>query len=171
MIETDTIKIVKYILKKNGGRIRGRKRLQKLIYFIDSLHSLPDIKFYMDLYGPYSRELNDLIMLEGDPYGISSRLREYDDSVVVEISLIDREEVHLEGKLKCVVDRVLHDFGGLDIIRLEQYSSVHYITTTTGEKDPEKIKKILDLLKPSNFYTVRDIQKAIEFLEMKGYLY
>lgn len=173
MKKREAAQVVRYILRKLEGSVEGRKKLQKLVYFVDSIHSIKELSFFMGLYGPYSRELDDLIMVEGDSYGISSKLEEREGYIVTIISLAredEEKEVHLPERLREVVDEVIGKLGNLNASELELYSSVHYVATTTGERDPSEIWEILKMLKPSKGYSKEDIKRALEFLEEMGFL-
>ncbi|MCD6348389.1 MAG: DUF4065 domain-containing protein [Candidatus Korarchaeota archaeon] len=173
MRKREAAQVVRYILRKLEGSVEGRKKLQKLVYFVDSIHDIKELSFFMGIYGPYSRELDDLVMVEGDSYGISSKLEERGDYVVTIISLAreDKEkEVHLPERLKGAVDEVIDKLGDLSASELELYSSVHYVATTTGERDPSEIWEILRMLKPSKGYSKEDVKRALEFLEKTGFL-
>ncbi len=122
--------VVIYLLKRLGGRVKGVKKLMKLVFLIQYERKNEEIikylfkgkpitraEFYIWSYGPLSNEVYEVI---------DERLR-VDDSdvpVIIRIPLFDtsRSEKILPEQVKKRIDLIVEKYGSLHGFELEKIS-------------------------------------------------
>jgi uncharacterized protein YwgA len=115
--------LVAYLAKHT--KIKGKKALQKLVYFCTEMGIPVNCSFRMYLYGPYSDELaeeigdfihSDILCIENDGYTFTCGTA-CDDCC---------NEQELE-QYKEKIDKVIGLFSGFRPMMLELYATVHFI--------------------------------------------
>ena len=120
----DVASVVAYVATHRP--IRGRKALQKLLYFASELGLPLRVSFKMYLYGPYSHEvaqeydrlLFEEILVEKNQglFGAGPQCERYLEA--------HRREVEANRML---LDRLIELFGELSPLDLEMYATVHFV--------------------------------------------
>lgn len=153
--------------------IRGKKALQKLVYFLQEAGIPLGCTFSMHLYGPYSNEV----------------AQEYDELVALEILHEAPLRHDFEPGAKCRVyleeygakinphkdklDRIIDLLGQFPPMELEMYATTHFIATALFEtyetSESEKIIREVRQAKGAKF-SDDQIRKALDDMENWGLL-
>lgn len=161
---------VLYAIKKFDV-VPGKKALQKIMYFANIRSSL--FSFQWNNYGPYSEELNYIFedaAIDGTihvmPKSFSnSEIKQY-NMELSESGSSGLESFKLDRKLKTSVDFAYKILRGKTPRQMELLASVHYIVNDNEcNTDPEYVWSIINLLKPEQGFTQKDVMKAIEELK------
>lgn len=113
--------------------IRGKKALQKLVYFCTETGVPVYASFRMHIYGPYSNEVaeelieaiaKEIVKLDYDGFSFTkgTACQEY----------IDKYQQDIDA-YRAQIDRVLDTFGRYTPLELELYATVHFIATALQE--------------------------------------
>jgi len=153
----DDTRVLMYVVKRLGC-VRGKKALQKIMYFIKEFAVRLSYRFRWWLFGPFSRELYDDIDLL-----VSLGLLKYDD-VRCEISptgrlgeVVPDVEANIDEEAKVRIERLfekLRKVTGFDPFRLELAASIHFIVrygVGLERKDKDSVFKALREIKGEKF--------------------
>lgn len=153
---------VQLTLHAAGGKIQGRTRLQKTVYFLGLLTDhLDELGYQAHHYGPYSADVAEAMStLEGigfasstvasvgsvDPQGFEIRRTDYSltEEGVRAASRKDETHRELSVKLKAGLD-LLKRAGDLDYVKLSIAAKAFYLlqqcNATTSEKELPQLAK------------------------------
>ncbi|SHM87749.1 hypothetical protein SAMN05660826_02227 [Caldanaerovirga acetigignens] len=153
--------------------IRGKKALQKLVYFCTEIGVPVYASFRMHIYGPYSNEVaeelseaitKEIIKLSYDGFSFTkgNTCQKY----------IDEHKQDIDA-YRAKIDRVLDTFGKLSPLDLELYATVHFIATALqeayGNVDEQKVIAEVYRAKGGKF-TFSQIKQAYDNLITWGWL-
>lgn len=153
--------------------IRGKKALQKLVYFCAEAGVPISANFHLHIYGPYSNEVaeelaeavtKEIVKISPDGYTFSKGVSadKYIDG--------DRENIEASREK---IQKVLDKFGGLSPSDLELYATVHFITIALreayGQVTEEKVVREVYRAKGDKF-GVQRIKSAYKDLSNWGWL-
>lgn len=111
------------LLRYSGGRVEGRKRIQKLVYLLIKEHNIPfTFKFVPYFYGPYSSELSIFLetlvglgLVEEEGETISPRVIKFNYSLtkkgekVLERALEQVDRAHILNLKKFIEETMTMD--------------------------------------------------------------
>ncbi len=153
--------------------IKGRKALQKLVYFCQEAGVPVRASFRMHIYGPYSIEVAEELG-EAIAKGI---IKVGGDGVRFEPGLACEKVVaaHAEGLAahREKIEEVLQRLGGFAPINLELYATVHFIATALREVyGSVSEQKVLDevLAAKGDKFSPTTVSKAYRSLVEWGWL-
>lgn len=119
--------------------IKGKKALQKLVYFCNVMGISTGCSYRMYLYGPYSdylaREYETLVAKNILTYSSNSF------SVGSELNSVMVEKIDEIKKIEPQIESVIKLFGKMSALDLELYATVHFVAEsfkTIYEKDDEE---------------------------------
>jgi uncharacterized protein YwgA len=148
MTQEDRFAIIHYIVDKLKDV--GKIRMQKLVYFLQSIFDVPlGYDYKMHYYGPYSDELNDdLIAMQvsknveigADPSGYGYHIVPGTEAVATKDDVL--------GKYSEKIGKCLDDFGKFSPSELEILGTLHFVKYIAGVSDEEKIIEKTSMLKP-----------------------
>lgn len=132
--------IVLLALINNAGILRGRARLQKLLFLLENEENLNcNIKFEKRQYGPYSNEISEIInrLIE------SKIIIERTDDVYKDRSyyyminpekqeLVDKIILKLDENFYLKVNKIIKKFGNMPLTQLLKYVYSRYPSWTTN---------------------------------------
>ena len=155
------------------GDVRGRKRLQKLLYFLQEAEGQPlGLDYRMHYYGPYSPTLDARIQLLA-ARGLVEETTPADG--VSKFSLSAGAEAQLgrtPPSLHESIDRVLEHFGRLTPNAIELLATVHFLAQGRREVGDELEGKLVDEVnawkRPK--YSRGQIVSAVRRLGELGYI-
>ncbi|MDO9485392.1 MAG: macro domain-containing protein [Actinomycetota bacterium] len=176
-----------YSLRRNAvepwedGEGASAMEIQKLMYFAQQLQPKLNLNFVQGRYGPYSEAVRHLIQsMEG------SFLAGYGDGTqqVLDFMTISPTELGLERSAKLIenshpevqtliVEPVMETIDGFEgNYGLELLSSVHWVVSHEGSRDPANATKAVQAWteRKGRLFTFGHISKAIVQLEMAGML-
>jgi uncharacterized protein YwgA len=123
------------VVALNGGRLVGKTRLQKTMYFLESAGLGPGFDFQYHYYGPYSEDLAiasdeaDLLDLLDAKSEVSARGDEY---VIYETS---DAPVAIGQKYRASASRLLNVLRGYDAVTLELAATAHFLSENGFDHD------------------------------------
>lgn len=149
-----------------SGPVRGRKRLQKLAYFLQEAEDQPlGFDFRMYFYGPYSPNLDARLQLLES----LDLIRVGDEDGVAEYSINDASDLSGQPKMKKKIDRVLENFDEFSASKIELYATVHFLARRNADKSPQRLIGQLRAWKGSKF-SAKQATAALDGLTNIGYL-
>jgi hypothetical protein len=147
--------------------IKGKKALQKLVYFCAEAGVPIYANFRLHIYGPYSNEVaeelgeavtSEIVKVSPDGYSFSK------GSSCAKYFARDREDIEVNREK---IQRVLDVFGGFTPLELELYATIHFIATALseayGEVTEERVVKEVYRAK-GNKFNVQRIKSAYQDL-------
>ena len=148
------------------GPIRGRKRLQKLAYFLQEAEHQPlGFDFRMYYYGPYSPNLDARLQLLES----LDLIRVDDEDGVAEYSINDASNLSGQPTMKKKIARVLENFEEFSASQIELYATVHFLARRNADKNHQRLISQLRAWKGSKFSS-RQATAALAGLTSMGYL-
>lgn len=163
--------LIAYLADKTT--IRGKKALQKLVYFCAEAGVPISANFRLHIYGPYSNEVaeelveavtKEIVKISPDGYTFSKG--------VLADKYIDGDRENIEANRE-KIQKVLDKFGGLSPLDLELYATVHFITIALreayGQATEEKVVREVYRAKGDKF-GVQKIKSAYKDLSNWGWL-
>lgn len=154
-------------------KIRGKKALQKLVYFCAEAGVPLYVNFRLHIYGPYSNEVTEelgeavtkeIVKVSPDGYTFSKG--------VSGDKYLARDRGNIEAHRE-KIQKVLDTFGRFSPLELELYATVHFIATALNEAygyvTEEKVVKEVYRAKGDKF-SVQRIQSAYQDLSDGGWI-
>jgi len=158
----DNLDLLEYLVSRLK-KIRGKKALQKIMYFLNEVIGRP-YTFRWWKYGPFSKELYDdmdLLLFMGK--------MEYDpDGPEITISkFIERSQIPPEIEKRIdVILRKLEEFTDYKPFELELLASVHFLRNYAYDlekkDDVRRIRWILNIFKGDKKYTEGQVKRALK---------
>ncbi|MGQ4834519.1 MAG: hypothetical protein ACP6IS_11580 [Candidatus Asgardarchaeia archaeon] len=165
----DDTSIIVYVVRKLGT-VRGKKALQKIVYFLESAGIPLSYMFRWWFYGPFSRELDIDI-----DYLIAEDIFVYQTAPnkVAKLSVKEKDfdTYPLDEKYRNKIDNVLNelrritnDFNPMD---LELAASIHFILTNVNSitsRDEDTVVRIIQKTKKGKFAEskIREMYRLIK---------
>lgn len=148
MAQEDRFMIIRHIVDKL--RDVGKIRMQKLVYFLQSIFGVPlGYDYKMHYYGPYSDELNDdlIAMQVGKNVEIGADPSGYGYHIIPGTQdVITKSDVLADYSRK--ISKCLDDFGRFSPSDLEILGTLHFVKYIAGVSDEKKIIEKTSMLKP-----------------------
>jgi len=149
--------VLMYIMKRLG-RVRGKKALQKIMYFVKEYAARLSYRFRWWFFGPFSKELYDDI-----DFLVACDILSY-NNVNYEISLTSKHEEivpdvkeDIDKETKEKIEKLLEKLKkvtNFDPRRLELAASIHFIVkygVGLKSKDKDTIYEVLKEIKEGKF--------------------
>ncbi|MEW6276145.1 MAG: hypothetical protein AB1556_13680 [Bacillota bacterium] len=167
----ETEALIAYLTSKSP--IKGKKALQKLVYFCTELKVPVRANYRLYIYGPYSNEvaeeLNEAVIKEIVKAG-DDGLSYYKGLSCDEYLATHQQEIQAHREK---IDRVLATFGSLTPLNLELYATIHFIAVSLqeayGRVSKEKVLNEVYSVKAGKF-TIEQIETAYDNLLKWGWL-
>ncbi len=161
--------LISLLLEKERG-VPGRKRIQKIMYFLDNLgwNAIPDYKFHH--YGTYSESLAAEIQgmvnngwiretVSGDlySYNIASDRRQIANAMVGRIRAMNEKRFEKSVKL-------IDELGQYSTDMLEVTSTLVYLKSARSELDNQRLVELARELKPQ--FTEDQFKKGLKIFDV-----
>ncbi|MCR4431976.1 MAG: hypothetical protein NUV45_13280 [Tepidanaerobacteraceae bacterium] len=157
--------LICYLIKNR--KIKGKKALQKLVYFCLESGVPVDCSFRMYLYGPYSSELAEEINESVDKGILCIKADGYTFEKGANCDYFYKQNEKDIAKYKKTIDRVIENFSGFSPMMLELHATVHFIAATHnqiyGEIEKQKVLQEVYMAKGKKF-DKEQIEKAFDDL-------
>lgn len=146
----DYLKILKII--DTTGKIRSRKKIQKMVYLMQQADVPFSEDFNLHLYGPYSSQLQNEINQLEDGKLIEQPLEDY--SYILRLTEKGKEFLkEKEGLIKDLFTKenleLINELNGIDPSILEIMATIVYFEKSYG-KNRGKLKEVLQEVKPKS---------------------
>ncbi len=156
--------------------IRGKKALQKSLYFLNQRNPL--FNFRWADYGPFCGEIQQIAedLIEGGSVEVSEIPTKKKGAVIKNMTFSGERssEIDIPSEIEDDMDSIVKFVAGKSPRRLELLASVHFwalkqLVVSDGYSSEYVFEKLMDL-KPDAGFTRSDVKQAIETLEMHEYL-
>lgn len=156
----------------NTKDVRGKKALQKLVYFCSEAGVPMHARYRMYIYGPYSNEVAEELAeaITKEIVKAYDNVPRFSKGVCCNkyLELYKHEIESNSGK----IDRVLEDFGDFSPLSLELYATVHFIASSIRQAYGKAGDVVLDDVKKAKGekFTRDQIKRAYNDLMKQGWL-
>ncbi|MCD6514677.1 MAG: hypothetical protein J7L07_07105 [Candidatus Odinarchaeota archaeon] len=168
----DDTSIVSYIVRKLGV-VKGKKALQKIVYFVESAGAPLSYVFRWWFYGPFSRELdidiNYLIAEDTFDYQISlgstATLKIKKPKELIEEKLVPDERV--KKKIDYILNILKDLTDDFNPLKLELAASIHFIVNNASTQEDKSINKVIEKIRivKGNKFSKDEIREMYEKLK------
>jgi uncharacterized protein YwgA len=151
------------------GTVRGRKRLQKLLYFLQEAERVPlGLDFSMHHYGPYSRLLDARLAA----LRLASVVRSSSTLEGVMEFRLSAEAEHDVRSARTTEEPSIKRVGSLAKLmpnEIELLATVHYLLKDAPTREASAIHRLVKAWKGDK-YSLPQVRDAVQQLDKMGYL-